>query len=159
VLFDDLASDIADVLVAHAGIIRTLRRREPAARESEWSAVLEKEILLFESEPGVRIIRDRCAGIGRMRRLAVRHHHLAHDESAVLARAVGIHRDRLQNAVGALPFRLLSRAAVEAPVGQFFELREATEFLDLRLAAKVRHGLITIEPDVFQFVFGHREVS
>jgi hypothetical protein len=83
---------------------------------------------------------------------------LAHHKNAILARRVGEYRDWLQDDVGAFSLRLLRRAAVEAPRGQFGELREAGEFLDLRLAAKASQRLVAIEPDVFQFIFGHREM-
>src|SRR5690606_27312008 len=75
------------------------------------------------------------------------------------ARGIRIHRHRLQHHVRTLAFRLLGRASVEAPVGKFFELREAGEFLDLSLAAQAGQWRVAVEPDVFQFVFGHREVG
>ena len=94
-----------------------------------------------------------------MRCLPVRHHHFAHHENTVLARAVWINRDWFQDAIGALAFGLLSRAAVEPPVGKLFELWEAGEFLDLSLAAHAGQRRVTVEPDVFQFVFGHRRIE
>ena len=90
-----------------------------------------------------------------MRGGAVWHHHLAHHQCAIFASAVWEHRDRLKHAIRAAAFRLLGRAAVEAPHRQLLEGREASEFLDLGFAAEIWHGCVSIEPDVFQFVFGH----
>ncbi len=91
-LLDDLAGDIADVLVADAGIIRALRSGITAFREAERTTVLIKEIFLLKSEPGAGIVQDRGAGVRGVRRDAVRHHHFAHDERAILAGAVGVKR-------------------------------------------------------------------
>src|ERR1017187_6346155 len=63
--------------------------------------------------------------------------------------------DRFQHAVGTMSFRLSGRTPVKTPHREFFEIRKGIEFLDLGFAAKVGNGLITIEPDVFQFVFRH----
>ena len=101
---DDLAGDVADVLVADAGVVLALRRREPLAREAERHAVPVEEVLLLEAEPRVGIVRDRRAAVARVRRL-VGQEHLAHDERAVGPGRVGEDGDRLQQAVGvaALP--------------------------------------------------------
>src|SRR5262245_55832705 len=56
---DDLARDVADVPVADAGVVLALRRREAFAREAERAAVAVQEVLLLETEPRVRIVRDR----------------------------------------------------------------------------------------------------
>jgi hypothetical protein len=79
----------------------------------------------------------------------------AHDEHAIFASAVWIESDWLQNAVGTAARSLLSGGTVKAPIWEFFELREAGEVLELSLAAEVADGLIAVEPDVFEFVFGH----
>jgi hypothetical protein len=151
---DDLARDVADVLVADAGVVLALGRREALAREAERHALAEEEVLLLEAEPGVGIVRDGGAAVGRMRR-PVREEHLAHDEHTVDARGVGEDGDRLEHAVRVATLGLARRAAVEAPHGELLEAREARELLDLGLAAQVRDGLVAIEPDVFELVFRH----
>jgi hypothetical protein len=79
---------------------------------------------------------------------------LAHHERSVLAR-------RVRNT--ATGFKMISELFPSAccvelrqtPLREVCELRKAGEFFDLRLAAKVRQWLVTVEPDVFQFIFGH----
>ena len=154
VLFDDFASDVADVRVADAGVIRSLRRGIAAGREAERTAVLVEEVFLLEAEPGVRIVRDGGAGIRRMR-LAIGQQHFAHDERTIGLGGIGINGDGLEHAVRAMAFGLAGRAAVEAPEREFFELREGVKFLDLRLAAEVGNGLVAVEPDIFRFVLRH----
>ena len=51
---------------------------------------------------------------------------------------------------------MLSRAAVKTPLGQLVELGEGRKVLDLSLAAQARERGVAVEPDVLQFVFGHR---
>jgi hypothetical protein len=80
---------------------------------------------------------------------------LAHHEHAVLARRIRENRHRLEHHVGALALGLLRRAAVKAPVGQFVQLGELGEFLDLGLAAQAGERRVAVEPDVFQFVLSH----
>jgi hypothetical protein len=152
----NFACDAADVLVAHAGVVFALRRREAATRgKAERRPVLVQEILLLVSEPRVRVVEDGRAAVARVRGLAVGHHHFAHHEHAVLFRRIRIARDRLEHAVRTAALGLARRAAVKAPHREIAELREAREFFDLRLAAEVRDGLVAIEPNVFQFVFRH----
>ena len=154
VLLDDLAGHRADVLVADAGVVRALGLGEAARGEAKGRAVLEEEVLLLEAEPGARIIRDGGAGVRGVGDAGVEVG-LAHHEHAVLAGGVREDRDGLQHDIGALALGLAGRAAVEAPVGKFGQLREALEFLDLGLAAEVGQRGVAVEPDVFQFVLGH----
>ncbi len=63
-LFDDLAGDVADVGVADAGVVRTLRRRITRRREAERTAVLVEEVFLLEAEPGAAVVEDGGALVG-----------------------------------------------------------------------------------------------
>jgi len=93
-LLDDLARDVADILVADAGVIGALGRREAMVGEAERTPVLIEEIFLLEAEPGAFIVEDGGARIGRMRGDAIGHHDFAHHQGAVEAGAVGKDRDR-----------------------------------------------------------------
>ncbi len=154
VFLDDLAGDVTDIRVAHARVVGALGGGIATLGEPERTTVLEKEVFLLETEPGVRVVEDRGAGVGNVGS-AVGVVDFAHDEHAVLARGIEIHGDGLQHAVGTAAGRLLGGTSVEAPEGKFFELRKAGEVLDLGLAAEAGNGLVAVEPDVFQFVFGH----
>ena len=77
-----------------------------------------------------------------MRRLVIGHHHFAHHQGAVLARAVRIHRHRVQLAIGTPAFSLPRGTAVKAPDGQLGQLGEVVEFLDESFAAKVANRFI-----------------
>ncbi len=152
---DDLAGDVAHVLIADARVVFTLRRREAAAgREAERRPILVEEVFLFVAEPRVRVIEDRGPAVGRVR-LAIGQHDLAHDEDAVGLGGIGVNRDGLEHAVRGVPFGLPRGTAVEAPHRELFQLGKCAEFLDLRFAPEVGHGLVTVEPDIFQFVLRH----
>src|SRR5690606_18619040 len=65
--------------------------------------------------------------------------------------------DRLEQAIGAPAFGLLGRTAVKTPHRQILQrqfLRIAID--DLGFAAEVRDRRVTVEPDVFEFEFGHK---
>jgi hypothetical protein len=159
VLLDDLAGDVADVLVADAGVVRALRRRVSLLREAERTAVLVEEVLLLEAEPGALVVQDGGAAVRRMRRDAVRHHHFAHHQRAVGAGGIGIDRDRLEHAVRRVALGLHGRRTVEAPQRQLVERRELVELLDLRLAAQIGDGRIAVQPDVLELELRHSGLS
>ena len=154
-LFNDFASDIADVLVADAGVVRALRSRVAGFREAERTAVLVEEVFLLEAEPCVFIVEDGRAAVGFMRGDAVRHHDFAHDESAVRTGRVRIDGDGLQHAIRAAAFGLHRRRTVEAPKRKLIERRKCVEFLDLRFTAQVRYWGISVEPDVLELKLRH----
>jgi hypothetical protein len=151
----DLAGDVADVLVTHAGVVLALRGREPLAREAQRGTIAVEEVLLLETEPRLGVVGDRGAAVAQVRRL-VGQEHLAHDQDAVAPCRVGIRGDRLQQAVRVDALRLARRASVEAPDRELLEARQAAELLHLRLAAEMRDGLVAVEPDVFELVLAHR---
>ncbi len=155
VFFDDLACDIADGFVAGTAVIWALRGGVSFSGETEWAAILIEEIFLLETKPCARIIEHGGAAVGWVRGGAVWHHDFAHHKSAVAASAVWIDGDWFEHAVGAAAFGLLRRAAIKSPHRQLFESWKAFEFLDLGFSAEVRNGRVAVEPDVFQFVFGH----
>ena len=149
VLLDDLSRGATDILVANSGVVGTLWGGETARGEAERSTVLVQEILLFKTEPGIRIVGDRSAGVAGVG-LAVGQHHLVHDEEAVRAGAIGEDRDRLEDAVRTFALSLLRRAPVEAPDGRVGKRKRSdVAVYDLGLAAETGDGGVTVEPDVF----------
>ncbi len=85
-------------------------------REAERTSILIKEIFLLEADPEIRIVYDRGARVGRVRR-AIRVHHFVQHDIPVFAAGIGIERHRFQNAVGAFAFGLHRGAAVKTPIG------------------------------------------
>ena len=151
VFVDDLPCDVADVLVADAGVVLALRRGKSLLREAKRRAVRVEEVLLLETEPCVGVVWNRGAAVRRMRR-PVRQQHFAHDEVAAVARGIREERDRLQETVRVRARRLARRAAVEVPQRKLVERRLRVEIDDLRLAAQVRNGLVAVQPDVLELV-------
>ena len=90
---------------------------------------------------------------------AVRHHDFAHHQHAVYARGVRIDGDGLEHAIRVVAFRLHGRTAVKTPQRQLLERRKRVELLELSLATQVRRRRVTVEPDVFEFVFCHSRLS
>ena len=155
VLLDDLACDVTDRFVTSAAVVGALWGRVAVGRKTERAAVLIKEVFLFEAEPCAGIVKDGGAAVRWVWGDAVWHHDFAHHECAVFAGAVWEDCDWLEHAVGAAAFRLLGGAAVKTPHWELFEAWECCKFFDLGFAAKIRHRGVAVEPDVFQFVFGH----
>ncbi len=154
VRIDDLAGDVADVLIAHARVVGALRSGEAAFGEAERATVLVEEIFLLETEPCAGIIDDGRARVGRMGG-AIRVHDFVQDDHAILLGRVRIGGNRLQDAIRAVTFGLASRAAIEAPVRELFQGRKLVEILDQGFAADVGNGGVTVQPDIFQFILRH----
>ena len=89
-------------------------------------------------------------------RRTVGEEHLGHDEEAVDAARVRVDCDGFQQAVRAAALGLFGRAAVESPHGTVFE-REVGGIAinNFSFSAEAGDGRVTVEPDVFQFQFGH----
>ena len=155
VLLDDLAGDVTHEGITHAAVVRALADLgETIGGKAQRTAVLIEEVFLLEAEPCAGIVEDGGATVGRVRG-AVRHHDFAHDDGSVLAGAVRENCYWLEHAIGASAGCLPGGRAVEAPKREFLKGGKAGELLDLGFAAKVRDGGVSVEPDVFQFVFGH----
>ncbi len=154
-LVHHLARDIADILVADAGVVRPLRRRVAAGREAERTAVLVEEIFLLEAEPRAFIVENGGALVRCVWRHTVRHHHFAHHQRTIGAGAVRVDRDRLQHAIRTVTLGLQGRASVEAPQRKLFQGRKFIELLDLRFAAQIRHRGISVEPDILELILCH----
>ena len=90
-----------------------------------------------------------------MRGFAVWHHDFAHDEDAIAAGGVWVACDGLQHTITAAAFSLAGGAPVETPHGQLLELRKAFEILNLRFAAEVWDGSVTVQPDILEFILSH----
>ena len=155
VLLDDLSRDAADILVADAGVVRTLRSGVTARGKPSGTPSLNRKYSCSkpnQASASSGIVARVLRGV----RLAAGQHHLVHDEEAVLAGAIGEERDWLEHAVRALAFSLLRRAAVEAPDGRVGKRKRGDiAVYDLGLAAETGDGCVTVEPDVFEFDSSH----
>src|SRR6185503_4067475 len=149
---------VTDILVTDAGVVGALRGRIAGRREAERAAVLVEEIFLLEAEPRARIVEDGCAHVRGMR-AAVGQHDFAQYEHTVGMGAVRIDRNRLKDAIGAMPFGLLGRAAVKAPKRKLLECRKRVVVFELSLATQVWHRLVTVEPNVLELVLCHFRFS
>src|SRR5882724_13412258 len=116
--------DIADILVADAGVIGSLRRGIAAGGEAERTAVLVEEIFLLIAEPGALVVENGGTLVRGVRGLAVGHHDFAHHQRAIGARGVRIDGDRLEHAIRIMALGLHGRASVEAPQRKLFERRK-----------------------------------
>src|SRR5690606_34431421 len=132
-LLDDLAGNAPDIFEANAGVVRALRCGIAGLGEAERTTVLIKEVLLLEAEPGAGIVEDGGALVGSVRRDAVRHHDLAHDEHAVLAGGIRVVSYWLENTVGAVALGMHGGAAVETPERKILQIGKVAVLLDLRL--------------------------
>src|SRR4029077_6171818 len=65
-LVDNVTRKVPHVGKTHARVVSAPRRRKPVIGEPERSAVLVEEILLLETEPGLRVIKDGRPRIARM---------------------------------------------------------------------------------------------
>ncbi len=128
----------------------------PSLGEAQRTPVFVEEVLLLQADPQVRIIFDGRAHVAGMRG-AVRMHHLAQHDESVLAAGVRIERHRVQDAVRALAFGLQGGAAIKSPERHVCKGRGLLERLQCGLAAQTGNGRFAIEPDVFKFVFRHRD--
>ena len=91
---------------------------------------------------------------------AVRHHDFAHDEHAVGARAVGIDRDRLQHAVGAVAFGLHASSCRQSPTAG--AARASGKLLNSLICVLPRRfggRRVSVKPDVLELVLRHGAVS
>ena len=105
------------------------------------------------------IVEDRRPFVGRVRRLAVRHHDFAHHEHAIGSLAIRENAYRLEHAIRAVAFGLHRRAAVKTPKGQLLYRWKYVVFLDLCLSAKIGDRFITVQPYIFQFILRHCDLS
>ena len=153
VLLDDLAGDVADVLVADAGVVRTLRTGIAVLREAQRPAVLVQEVLLLEADPqAFVVVRDGGAEVRRVRALVL--------GRGALRTSPGTRSGGCCPGTGATGFSMQSESCpsaccVELPskpqIGQ--SLADfGSEFDDLRLAAEVRFRQVAVQPDVLQLV-------
>ena len=86
---------------------------------------------------------------------AVGEHDLAHDEDSVLAGAVRVNCDWLEDTVGVAPLGLLGGRTIKSPLRKVLKGRELVEFLDAALGAKIWNGRVAVQPDVIESVFCH----
>ncbi len=159
VFFNDRASDVAYSFKANAAIVWALWSWVTVFWEAEWATVLVEEIFLLETDPETWIFFDRCTCIGYVR-CAVWIQNIAHNEEAIVAGSVWIKSDWAEKAIRAAAFSLLCGAAVESPFWAIAECKCINIAInDFRFAAKVWDWLIAVEPEVFEFQFGHFGIS
>ena len=117
VLIDDLTGQVADVLVAHAGVVRTLRTGiaslpgTPADVPSWYRKYSCSKPIQSPASSSARWRGNSRGAVRAIRRQV----HFAHHEEPIAARAIRVQSHRLEEAVRIVPFGLLRRAAVEAP--------------------------------------------
>ena len=101
----DFTGDVADVFIADACVILPLWRWVALFRKAERRTILPEEILLLKTKPGIRVVKDRGAGIRRMRS-AVGMKDLTKNKQSVGFRRIRIGSHRLEHAIRAVPLGL-----------------------------------------------------
>ena len=84
VLFNNCASNVADLIVASATVVRALWARVTLRRPAEWLAVLHEEIFLLQTNPKTCVFCNCSTCVGWVW-CAVWHHDFTHYQEAVLA--------------------------------------------------------------------------
>jgi hypothetical protein len=142
---------------SNGAIIRPLRLRISPIREPDRTTVgRHKNILLLETEPefGLALTIDTASRV-RFVRCSISMENLTQHKVGALFEGIGIDPDWLKDAVRVVPFRLLSRTAVEAPLRSiFYGSIVRTVRMDLSLRPYIR-DVVAIQPNVIKASVPH----